>query len=87
MGVRKGGGTPEGYFHQISSLYLQRFVRFLISFSDGGWGVELGLGGVDERWEWGRVEGHLKGTTIKFHLYIYNSLPVFEFHFLTGGEG
>ena len=48
---------------------------------------ELGLGGVDERWEWGRVEGHSKGTTIKFHHYIYNGLPIFEFHFLTGGWG
>ena len=38
------------------------------------------VGDVDARWGWGRVEGHLKGTTIKFHQYIYNGLPVFEFH-------
>ena len=48
----------------------------------------IGRGGrdVDDRWGCGRVEGHPKGTTIKFHPYIYNGLPVFEFHFLTGGS-
>ena len=33
------------------------------------------------------MEGHPKGTTVNFYPYICNGLPVFEFHFLTGGGG
>ena len=35
MGVGKGVGTPEGYFHEISSIYLLRFARFeFLNFSE-----------------------------------------------------
>ena len=53
------------------------FLNFI--FCQGG--VELGLGGVDDRWGWGRVEGHPKGTTIKFHHYIYSGLSSMIFCF------
>ena len=35
MGVGKGVGTPKGYFHEISSIYLLRFARFeFLNFSE-----------------------------------------------------
>ena len=67
--------TSIKYHHYIYN----GFPVFEFHFLTGGWGVELGLGDVDERWGWGRVEGHPKGTTLKFHHYIYNGLYIMNF--------
>ena len=45
MGEGEGGGTPEGYFLEISSIYLLRFARFDYDFLAGVEGAGLGLGG------------------------------------------
>ena len=42
----EGRGTPEGYFQQISSIYLLRFARFDYDFLAGMEGAALGLGGI-----------------------------------------
>ena len=50
-----------------------------IEADNGVLNCDWGGVGVKERWGRGRVEGHLKGTSLKFHQYIYYGLPVLNF--------